>query len=514
MLTDQQARDLLHLAADTVTVGNAPVPVPTPPRVWPLVAVAASVILVVGGVSVLARSGDDKPDPAPPPTSTDDGQFRLGSDQVPSVFGYSAEDAVVMLEERGLAASITPYNNECGETPGRATSVDPPPGTIVEPGDTVEVRSPSGLAGGGGFCVLDTYRRAEAWSLIDYANGRGEAPATAPGVDLDLGPVAERLRAWSAAVGRYEQGREGQNRLRWPTPRLTTSPAAEFACVGLPDRLVGREVLALTVALEAQPSDGVGPSGQCHTVLVAYTDDGTIADVAVPKDFLSDDPLVPADVVGNTVAFATARLTAQGVKVEPVARADCQPIGVITAQQPYPSQNVKPGTTVHVAYTSETGPCIKNSLEIQTPARSAAESFIAFARGGPLPPLADTVDVYAGNVLRSQLSAAEAADRASWTTACPAIRDSLCQASVIDRIQSGPGPAVTQPFVRENDPCHFVDDNLPAELTTPDALSRSASFGLGEPRTCADNWEAQIWIDDEGRIHAVNLILGNPLAID
>jgi len=77
MLTDQQVRDLLHLAADTVDVGNAPMPVPTPRRSWPLAA-AASVVLVVGGVSVLVQSEDETLRPAPPPTAAD-GRTRVAS---------------------------------------------------------------------------------------------------------------------------------------------------------------------------------------------------------------------------------------------------------------------------------------------------------------------------------------------------------------------------------------------------------------------------------------------------
>lgn len=514
MLTDQQARDLLHLAADTVEVERTAAMLASPRRpVWPLVAAAASVVLVVGGLFVLVRSGDEDPEPAPSPAVTDDGQFRLGPDQVPSVFGYTEGAAVQMLERRGFEVEVAAVPNECDEAAGRATGIDPRPGTVVEPGAVVTVYVPgrSSIIEGSGFCVLDTYRRDEAWALLDYANGRGEAPATAPGVDL--GPLLERLRVWSGEVGRYETGRFGQSRLRWPTPLLTTTRAEEFSCRGA-HRLDGREVLALTVALDLEPTGGVGPIGQCPTVFVEFGDDGAIADVVVPDSYASEDHLVPADVVGNTVAFATERLESQGLRVESVRRADCQPIGVITAQQPFPdvSSGLAPGSTVVVAYTNEVGPCLEPGTEIETPARDAAEGLVAFATGGELPPVADSIDLYIANMFEKRLAGDLASDPDEWATGCGS-PTGPCDLNMLDVFGSGP-VAVTQPFVRENGPCYVVSGTLPDELSNPEALARSASFGDPEPRTCADNWEAQLWLDDQGRIFAVNLLSGNPSATD
>lgn len=510
MLTDQQAHDLLHLAADTVDVANAPAPVPIRRRAWPLVAAAASVVLVVGGVSVLLGSGAEKPDPAPPPTSTDDGRFRLGSDQVPSVFGYSAEDAVAMLDERGLNAYITSLPNECDETPGRAVSVDPPAGTVIEPGATIEVRSPSGNGTNvNAFCVLDTYHRDDAWALIDYANDRGPRPATEKGVDL--GPVLEKLRAWSGEIGRFESGRNGQDRLGFPTPTLHTTQADNATCGTLPRRLRGRELLALTIELPQEPTDSQRLPSSCHTAYLEYDAGGVISDAYVPDDYVNDEAQRPADVVGNSVPFATARLESQGLKVEALGRVDCQPEGLVTAQQTYPfSENPQPGTTIFLAYTTERGPCVEDGVEIDTPARSAAEALVEFAKGGQLPPVADTLDLYVGAVRQKRLAGDAAGDPEKWRTSCE-LSTTSCIVSVLDYAASG-HVAVTEPFLRDDGACYVVRGTLPGELTAPDAQSRSASFGDPEPRTCAENWEAQLWLDKEGQIFAVNLLLGNPAA--
>lgn len=508
MLTEFEARALLTQAADTIDVGPAG-PLAVPPRrgVWPAVAAAALVAAIVM-VSVVVYDTRDEPAPV---TSApgDDGRFRLGPDQVPSVFGYTTEAAVAMLEARGLDVVVQPVVNECNETPGRATAVEPGPGTIVYRGDLVTVFSPDSNALGSAYCVLDTFHRAEAWALVDYASGRGERPAADPGVDLD--PVVVRFREWSAEVGRYEQDRQGRDRMLFPTPRLTTTQAQNGACDTLPARLSGRDdVLALSIDLPQQPTDG-GIRMVCQTVYLRY-EGNRIVDTYLPDDYVSHDPVAPADVIGNTVEHAAQRLQDQGYQVETLARTDCQPKGLVTTQQPFPTSQPPPaGSTVFLAYTDELGACLEGNdrVEVDTPASAAAEALVKFAQGGPLPPVADTVDLYAGNVLRKQLTAEDAALRQNWRTSCPAVRDALCRASVLQRAQSG-GAAITQPFIREDDPCHFVEGELPNDLTTPDALSRSASFGDAEPRTCAENWGAQLWLDDEGRIFAVNLLLGNP----
>ena len=208
------------------------------------------------------------------------------------------------------------------------------------------------------FCTLDTFHRDDAWALIDYANGRAERPRTTNGIDLD--PVVDRLRAWSGEVGRYESGRFGQNRLRWPTPRLTTVPATS-ECVRMPDQMKYDDLLALTVAIDTGIKDGVVPPGMaCRTILVAFDDDGSILNVAVPESYEYDKPYMPADVVGNTVEDATQRLRAQGLVVETIGRVDCRPVGVVSAEEPFRVDGpaALDGSTVVLAYTSESGPCL------------------------------------------------------------------------------------------------------------------------------------------------------------
>ena len=79
MLTDQQARDLLHLAADTVPIGAASTSAVAMTvavgrrRRWPVAAAAAAVVLVLGGGVVIRHiaSEDAKPGPIVVPLTSE-----------------------------------------------------------------------------------------------------------------------------------------------------------------------------------------------------------------------------------------------------------------------------------------------------------------------------------------------------------------------------------------------------------------------------------------------------------
>lgn len=137
---------------------------PTPqrsPRVWFGIAGLAAVLAVVGVAVVLTR-----PDPPLPD--------RLRADQVPSLFGYDGDHARALLESRGMRVSVQPF--QACEVYGRVVGSDPAPGTTYDAGDPVTVYTslPADVA-----CLTDYQQRATAWQLLDFANGRGPAPAFA-----------------------------------------------------------------------------------------------------------------------------------------------------------------------------------------------------------------------------------------------------------------------------------------------------------------------------------------------
>ena len=137
---------------------------PTPrrsPRGWLGVAGLVAALVVVGVAVVLTRPDRPLPD-------------RLRADQVPSLFGYDGEHAQALLEERGMRVTVQPF--QACEVYGRVVGSDPEPGTPYDAGDPVTVYTslPADVA-----CLTDYQQRATAWQLLDFANGRGPAPAFA-----------------------------------------------------------------------------------------------------------------------------------------------------------------------------------------------------------------------------------------------------------------------------------------------------------------------------------------------
>ena len=176
MLTESEARDLLAKAANTVEVAPGE-PIEKAPRsIWPMLAAAAAVVAIVGTTAaVVGRTSDDAGPPAvDPTTATASPNPVLAPDQIPSVFAYDADSATRLLQSSGLHVTTKP-DYRCGTT-GRATKTNPAVGTRFQPGDAVTLyvtQIPPNAR-----CVEPAAEDA-AWRFLDFANGRGPAPAFA-----------------------------------------------------------------------------------------------------------------------------------------------------------------------------------------------------------------------------------------------------------------------------------------------------------------------------------------------
>ncbi len=407
-LSEDQARDLLRSAGDTIDVAPAG-PLDTsldPRRRWPVLAAAAAVVLVVGGVTlgIPGNSTRDQGTPPAPAQTADrgaDATFRLGPDQVPSIFGHTEEGATALLEAQGLEVQVE-ADHTCAPS-GYASRTEPPTGSLITRVDTVRlfVTEPPPAA----RCAISSARTAAA-ELLAHALGDAPAPATAPGVDLE--PALERLRTWAEEIGRYSQGGEG-NLLDFPTPELSANAAETSSCG---ERLDDE---ALEIAIKLRADTTVDFVQRCRVVYVYYRGelgDSPIERVQLPPQ-RGRSPTGPADVVGNSLAFATDRLEAQGYVVEAAGRADCQLLGLVTAQRPYPNEDVTPGTTVTVAYTEASGDCVDDPSEVALPGPSPAMGFLGFIEGTTSPEFAEQVAVYVNDRQVLTLDAADAADRDS-----------------------------------------------------------------------------------------------------
>ncbi|MCW2765148.1 MAG: hypothetical protein JWO11_1107 [Nocardioides sp.] len=157
--TSAELRDELLMAAPAVdSRPGGPIAVPPARLNNPVLGVLAVLValLVAAG---MAGSGHPEP------------RLPLTAGQVPSLFGYDAQDARALLSDRGLTVVEQPVR-AC-ELPGRVVGTDPPIGAPLSRGDTITIRTavPSDV-----FCMARYADRALAWRFLDFATGRGPAP--------------------------------------------------------------------------------------------------------------------------------------------------------------------------------------------------------------------------------------------------------------------------------------------------------------------------------------------------
>lgn len=503
MLTDDEARRLLQHAGETVEVDPTR-PVPEEPRrsPWPiLLAAAAVVVIAVTSVVVTTRGGSDEPDPAP--AAPGDGRFRLGPDQVPSVFGLTADQAVELLEQRGLDARVE-TKATCNEVTGRAMSTIPRTGTLVSPGDEVTVVTPD--PGVRGCLPGDSAHRELAWQFLDFAAGRGDAPAFADDVVVYDGDVSTTLTRERAAdpgawpgldevnTAATEVQRWKGSSLAFTTPGMGAQLLPGSGCGQRPPELRRRRGLAVTIGV---PLDGVMP-GRCLQVTLFRDHAGEIDSVLVTGRALDLDLPGPPDVVGNSLAYARERLASAGYEVDDVARPDCGQVGTVAAQTPTWGEPADPGSTVTIGVIDEQTRCDSSPLVVPTPSGDAADALVAFARGdaGP-PPVADRVEVYVADTLDATLTADDATDPDSWAPVLAPLR----------------GPVATSAGAG------VAEDGCLVRGDLPDSLAESDAIRLSKPEsaTCADDWSLLVWVDPGGAISAVDLLRGEqttPTAVD
>jgi beta-lactam-binding protein with PASTA domain len=420
---------------------------------------------------------------------------------VPSVFGLTTDQAVGLLEERGLDPRVE-TRATCNEIAGRAMSTTPSTGTLVSAGDVVTITTPDP----GARCLVGAAANRElAWKFLDFAAGRGEVPPVASEVtvydgddpttlsheqaaDPDSWPAVGDVRAALTEVQRLTVETRGHNGVAFPTPALGVRASSGSACGDRPAGLRGRSGLALSIAV---PSDGVGPIGRCLEVTLFRIPSGAIDAVLVTGRSQILDVPGPPDVVGNSVDYASERLESAGYQVDEVARPDCGQVGTVAAQTPDWGEPVEPGSTVILGVVEERTQCNNSEFTVPTPFTRAADALIAFARGDGGPPtVADAVTVYVDDHQEFVLFPEEAADPDAWDHVLDRLRDPVAQSE-------GAGVADDRCIVRHEMPDDLADANA-WRLSVP------------EPAECSDDWSLLLWLDDTGAIRAVDLLRGGP----
>lgn len=194
MVSEEHARDLLARAAATIDVDDrAPMTLtglPDERRRWPLlVAIAAAVALVAGlGYGAARLVGDDASDPEPTVSGEPiEREHVYGDDEMPSLVGYSREEAIAELNDRGLLAATSRVPDECFVVPaGHVISTHPAPGAPVAVGETVTV-DVVGSSAGGDLCVRPPAGSNAVFELLRFARGLAPPPDFPGSVSLAVG---------------------------------------------------------------------------------------------------------------------------------------------------------------------------------------------------------------------------------------------------------------------------------------------------------------------------------------
>jgi len=368
MLSESAARDLLVQAGETIDVppGMPDLP-PAPPRRWPVLAAAAAVVVAVlaaTGVVALQRDTDTSPSGEVTVPRVDFQAYSpsLTAGQIPSVFAYDGASARSMLEGLGLTVTVEP-DYVCN-TPGRATRTNPRVGTTYSAGHTVTLfvteEPPTAR------CAPDTQEDL-AWQLLDFANGRGPAPAFADEVWVAANGESAEIPASLAAdptawvdgtpLGVLRQLSQEAHEVigssqGFETPQLFVSisdPAS--SCHGDLSG-VPRNDQGVSIGI-AFIQDGAEP---CTTVDIFRTNGliGAISlrTVRVPAEV--PDPSVVPNVTRLTEDEARTILEGQGLAVEtippPGTKLCLLPLPPIVGNQtPQPGTRVDPGSVVTIA---------------------------------------------------------------------------------------------------------------------------------------------------------------------
>jgi hypothetical protein len=320
----------------------------------------------------------------------------------------------------------------------------------------------------------------------------------------DWGQVLTELAARSAEGRRLET----EDGATWYAPELGVEhdDGDDFGCAGVQlgqvqasPRLPERPSTMYSVGIPI-PFNGV--SLDCFMVNVfrsGDTADGPI-DTVVVRAWIPPEPTTVdvTPVVGMTEQGARTELESRGLEIEVVApeeRPDCtegQP--VVAEQEPRAISQVPAGSTVRL--TMRWVPCGEAPIE------EVARAFNSFAGGDDLaPPFAEVVRLYLGNQFQKSLTYDEAMDRANWEV-CPngTYAGRGCPFSALETLAAFD----QRPTFRT-----FVAGCMAEPLAeTPTGLgSRMLVIGDAEPRTCAEDFSVQLWVEDN-RITAVNLLLG------
>jgi hypothetical protein len=434
------------------------------------------------------------------------------ADTVPSVFGYTRESADVLLRERGLDVR---YREQISCDPaGRPVGTEPTTGTPVQPGDAVTVLL--SYQDANTDCVADL---REPWRLLDFATGRGPSPRFADevrlfvdGLRMGLTSGAEAARgegstgaAWSVLRRGSEQVLRVGDSYRMPQLHVIAGTPPDTWCgITRPHDVAGREALTLTIDFAE-----VTAMPRCPARVALYETAGAIDTVVAWSEGAHGSDVEPIpDVIGLPLDEARDRVTAAGYPARVEQQETCGPRRGVVEQAPtqralQEDGDDDPGWYGPVTLVVEVPHTIRSCAALD----AAARTFLRFARGGPPPAWAPEVQQLLGYAPWATVTAAAADDPATWSL-CSGGAPQECAVSPLvvagrdGEVETGEFSDVTR--YPGDHTCELIDrGGLPTGLS----VSRQIVMYPADLESCDDDWAVWLWIDDEGRITTVNLLV-------
>jgi hypothetical protein len=280
MPTEDDARLLLAKAAATIEVAAAApmnlTGLPEPhARRWPVLAAAAAVVGAIGGGYLVAQQLGDDPTPASDPAvdrtvAPSDGPVVLDDDQLPSLIGYTEDEAIELVQSRGYAVQVHVVPDGC-DLPGIVTGTNPAAGTRMNAGDTVTIRvvGQQDVIDCVGELPWDTI-----WATVRSAQGLDVASDELDGVEI---PVDVRDAFQQLLVGAGLGEGSPAIRARWTFDDARCTP----------DHVPGDDRLRIWVGI---PIDGPDPC-PATSLLLRFDQHARLVAVELDEEVLTTEEL-------------------------------------------------------------------------------------------------------------------------------------------------------------------------------------------------------------------------------
>lgn len=281
--------------------------------------------------------------------------FLLGGGakvDVPDVLGLSQAEAIQVIEDAGLVARVTQAEQSSGEATDTVVSQNPPAGTEVDRGSSVEIMVPTPLAltpvpdvVGEDQATATKILRAAGFSAVVT---RKESLTVERGLVVQQTPRAGEGAAPGTQVAMVISSGPAQQNVTVPNVVGLTRPDAQASLQDLGLKVVIARNADATVAEDVVASqlpaagDSVAPG----------TSVGIVVSTGPPA---TPDQIATPDVTGVTLAEAQQVLSDVGLDASPVATANSgRPANEVVAQIPEAGTQVQSGSSVVLFYS--TGP--------------------------------------------------------------------------------------------------------------------------------------------------------------